>query len=166
MPAPLLRVQTDNFEHCHDTNVQISRSAFHAELLRPLETKLAERGLTPDPHENEVYPLWFHLETEINIYLWKRGLSISEKSRFQFWIEPKEFIEKRLEQISHFEEHNPFLSPLWGFSQAHPNAPVLEREYLLALEASLERVCIHLHALSMASDQVSNSKTETAALPG
>ncbi|MCB0310639.1 MAG: hypothetical protein KDD42_05360 [Bdellovibrionales bacterium] len=122
-----------------------------SEVLRSIETELRNRGMLQVSQLDLFNPLWFMAETERNIFLWRRGLSLAQADQFEFWVEPHRLVEKRLKQLSLAESENPFTNPLWGSSAADPDTTTREATYLSNLLENLERIQTHAHALSCAA---------------
>lgn len=93
-----------------------------ANLLKTLETRLHQRMDFPALPGKTFHPLWFLVETEINIFLWRNGFSLAEKDTFEFWLDIPRMIEKRLSSLHGSpKEESPFSNPGWEpFSGAFP----------------------------------------------
>lgn len=122
-------------------------SAVLAELVRPLEYHLRERNFLSHPEETSFYPLWFLAETEQNVFLWRSGLSLADKERFEFWIDVDRLISKRFRQLEQFERGNPFHSPEWDLDEGGCMASGGERAYLAEFQSCFRQLRDHAHAL-------------------
>jgi hypothetical protein len=122
-----------------------------ASFIRTLETQLLSRGLVSPPR-GDFHPLWFLVETERNVFLWRNGLSLENADEFEFWVDPAALVEKRLLHLEAGSAENPFVNSLWGIaSGAAPLSAQEEREYLTALLESMAKLAPHAHALSHVS---------------
>ena len=135
------------------TEHHMPAGAVHLDLVRVLETELQQRQLI-ECNTPVLNPLWFLAETERNVFLWRKGYSIEQADEFDFWIDLDPLIEKRLDQLSHFEEDNPFMNPLWGLSIADPDTLRREENYLRSLASLISQIRPHLEALSVAAGKV------------
>jgi hypothetical protein len=156
------------FENVHSLG-EIPKSALLYDLLQPLEKELSTRKMLR-ALPNTLHPIWFFAETERNIYLWRRGLSLSQAELFEFWIDIAKLIDKRRDQLKRYNSENPFLNPLWGMEQEHADSAIFETAYLEDLEAALKVLGPHAHALSYAGSLLNEerrcSKPMRAVLPG
>lgn len=137
----------------------LPQGAVLADSLKTLETQLSRRGFLRQHSADSFNPLWYLAETERNIFLWKRGLSVVQQDEFEFWVDLDALIQKRLEQLSSFDRQNPFLNPLWGLSTLDQDSLSREREYLLSFQAALAKIELHLHALSCVSAKLLSQQT-------
>lgn len=147
----------------------LPQGAVLADSLKTLETQLARRGFLRQHSADSFNPLWYLAETERNVFLWKRGLSVIQQDEFEFWVDLEALIQKRLEQLSSFDRQNPFLNPLWGVSTLDQESLCREREYLLSFRVALAKIELHLHALScvgsMLLSRQLNERKERVVLP-
>ena len=118
------------------------------EVLKVVENQLVKRGLVPNPRDIGAYPLWFIAETERNVFLWRHGFSLDDRSQFEFWISPVKLIEKRLKHLSKTCPENPFLH------QGSPELRTLEEQYLEQLLLVEEQIGLHAHALSLVASEL------------
>lgn len=138
-------------------------SSLTLEALRVLEQELQRREYIT---LEGFYPLWFHAETERNIFLWRRGCSLIHLDEFSFWIDVPRLIAKRMEQLDTMGGDNPLLNPLWGEVEISDRARDREREYLKDLTSSIEDILHHAHALNYASLEVfDEGEREVVLLP-
>ena len=127
--------------------------AVHLDLVRVLETELQTRQLI-DRNTATLSPLWFLAETERNVFLWRKGYSLAQVDDFDFWIDLPSLINKRLTQLSNYDEQNPFMNPLWGGSISDPDTVRREEQYLRSILSLIEEIKTHLEALSLAAGEV------------
>lgn len=130
---------------------RLPQGAVLADSLRTLETQLARRGFLQQQAADNFNPLWYLVETERNVFLWKRGCSVLQQDEFEFWVDLDALIEKRLRQLDLLGGENPFVNPLWGISSFDHSTKEREREYLMSFKAALHKIELHLHALSCVS---------------
>lgn len=121
------------------------------DTLTLTEKQFVERGMLPGAGG---FPLWFTAENERNVFLWRNGLSLGDKDRFQFWVDIPKLIEKREIQLRNAAENDPFTNTWWGMSAFDRTSAEEELAYLDALSSLLADLCPHLHALSQASIRV------------
>lgn len=125
------------------------------EVLKMMELHLQRRGLIPESVGSAFRYLWFVAETERNVFLWRNGLSISDASRFEFWIDVAELIEKRISQLDRGCEDNPFINPLWGSAEPTREASEKEKHYLEIFLEIYNRSAKQAHALCAMSKIIS-----------
>ena len=117
------------------------------EILQPVEQELYSRGLLGAPHPHTT-PLWFLAETERNVFLWRRGHSIADHSRYSFWVDLHALIVKRKAQLRRSRGCNPFV----GCGTPEPHyAAVQECEYLELFEDAAHSIIHYASAVSLAS---------------
>jgi hypothetical protein len=116
------------------------------------------------PPRTHYAPLWFLVETERNVFLWRNGLSVCDADDYEFWIDPARLVEKRLLQLENPDIGNPFLSSsieLAETTNASPDARQQAKEeesrYLNDFLELLHRGAPHAHALSEVLSIVSNA---------
>ncbi len=133
------------------SQAELPPGAVLASFVRTLETRLIARGLLSTPR-GEFHPLWFLVETERNVFLWRNGLSLENAEEFEFWVDPAALVEKRLLHLDAGSTENPFINSLWGIAcGAAPLSAQEEREYLTNLLENMAKVAPHAHALSHVS---------------
>ena len=118
------------------------------ETLRTLEIQLHKRSIIAPQLWHSLNPLWFIAETERNVFLWRRSCSLIQQDEFEFWVDIPKLIEKRLAQLSSWQEDNPFVNPLWGISVLDKESSQREAEYLKVFAELASKISDHLHALS------------------
>ena len=133
---------------------QLPERTMLADVIQSLESSLREKGLLPQPQQQNFFPLWFLVETERNIFLWRNGFSLIQQDEFEFWIDLPGLVEKRLQQLDGFQSDNPFLNPLWDSHQGDSASTKDEREYLEAFIELTKTMEGHLHALSRVGSTV------------
>lgn len=151
-------------ESVHD----VPANAVLLEVLKSIECELQRKGHLPPPTSHSFNPLWFLAETERNVFLWRSGLSLSQKDELEVWIEVKELIEKRLAVLDAGKgDDNPFVNPLWESSLTDPGVTDGERRYLNTLKELLEPIHRHAHALSVVGSLLQErvGKRERVMLP-
>lgn len=133
--------------------------------LKILEEEFKKRGIT---HEGNSYPLWFHAETERNIYLWRCGYSLIQADEFEFWVDVDLLLEKRIKQLNLMSDDNPFLTPSWDGDSIASIHKESEKEYLLSLKEAFSKISEHAHALGQVVNlicEIEESDRETVLLP-
>jgi len=143
-------VQTNSKALC-----EIPESALLADVLRTLETQLQAKALVNSFRSGTFNPIWFLVETERNIFLWRNGYSLSRQCDFEFWVDLPALIAKRIRQIESGDPSNPFVNPYGDWNNSHADSLLSEalkeeKEYLKSFLRSLESIMIHAHALSQA----------------
>lgn len=125
------------------------QEAVIADVLKLIEVTLQQKGiLRVDP--NSFNPLWFFVETERNIFLWRNRLSLAHKDKFEFWVDIDLLIEKRLRQLGDVDPENPFSPAALGSSPVDTlNLMSKEEEYLLKIQETFARINKHANALSI-----------------
>lgn len=119
--------------------------------LKVLECELQRREFL---RTTGCFPLWFHAETERNIFLWRRGCSLIQLDEFDFWVDIPKLIEKRFEHLARPQGDSPLSNPYWGISSASNAGAEVEKRYLEDLIASLRSIQSHAHALSVVAGEV------------
>jgi hypothetical protein len=117
-------------------------------VLKAIETELCKRELL-GAAGSLATPLWFIAETERNVFLWRNGKSIGDHRAYSFWIDIRELIGKRREQLSRARGFNPFVNML-----PSSGGTEFELRYLDALEEIADTIFLHAEALSRASERV------------
>lgn len=130
---------------------RLPEGAVLTSVLKTIETQLQKRGLLPYSAIESFNPIWFLAETERNIYLWRRGLSIDNAEKFEFWINITSLLEKRLRQLETGLDENPFVNSLWGTGGKDEHSKQRELNYILTFRDMLEKIHDHAQALSKAS---------------
>ncbi|RIL06850.1 MAG: hypothetical protein DCC75_10500, partial [Proteobacteria bacterium] len=128
-----------------------------ADVLSTLEHELQRRGLVQKPALGTHTPLWFIVETEINVCLWRKGLSLENRDNFEFWVDIPRLISKRILQLSEIDPANPFSNPAWGQEDGAASgaeSSTHEVRYLEALVQAIVPISDHLEALSEAASMV------------
>lgn len=131
--------------------------AVMAEVPRMFEESLWKRGLLSLPRG--CTPVWFLIETERNVALWRRGFSLIAVDEFEFLVDVPALIEKRERQLSDADESNPFhLAPIAPGGVA---SEVWERErsYLRQFAELWATAQTHLAAMSGAAQLLMNDLT-------
>ncbi len=129
-----------------------------APLLKTTELELNRRGLLPMPDPDFFHPFWFVVETERNIFLWRRGLSLDSADNFEFWVNIDELVAKRLRQLGGPSE-NPFTNPLWEISRNTSEIMSYERNYILRFQELMKAIEVHAAALSTVGEILSKDAT-------
>jgi hypothetical protein len=122
-------------------------------ILKSVEQELRGRQLIGDPSQDAT-PLWFIAETERNVYLWRNGKSIDERSQYTFWIDIRALIEKRREQLRRSRGFNPFINSMSTVGTNSSLGVQAENQYLDCLEDLASSVFRHAEVLSHASESV------------
>ena len=144
-------VRTEESAYSALAETTLPPGAMLASFVRTLETRLLARGFLSAPR-GEFHPLWFLVETERNVFLWRNGLSLENAADFEFWVDPAALVEKRLLQLEVGNAGNPFVNSLWGIaSGGAPLSANEESTYLTALLESMGKLAPHAHALSHVS---------------
>ncbi len=154
-------------------NVQSSRDnpptlarAIPIENFRSFEEKLQSRGLICSSSLS-YGSLWFLIETEKNVFLWRRGLSLSAESEFRFYVDVRALVTKRLQQIrdsKKFGADTPFINPLWSISPPNEDALEFECRYLTTLESIWTKVEEHMLALKLIAELIEAQTKENQAI--
>lgn len=160
-PAPEARGRGQSAKNAGATN--LPPGALLSTFLRTYENELIGRGLLVPPSTHYA-PLWFLVETERNVFLWRNGLSVCDADEYEFWIDPARIVEKRLLQLENPEIGNPFLSSSIELAEASTTSPDARRQaheeeerYLNDFLELLHRGAPHAHALSEVLSIVSTS---------
>jgi len=119
------------------------------QVLKTVELQFQAKGLLAGFDPENFHPIWFLAETERNVFLWRNGFSLANHDEFEFWLKPRELIEKRLTQLERSTLDNPFLNPSWGSSLGEPAPREAERGYLSSFLALIDKVEAHAYALSL-----------------
>ncbi len=147
--------ETRKTGHTPPTPEQLhSSSALLVDILKTLEIQLQERGLLPSNKSSAFYPVWFLAETERNIFLWRHGCSLIEQDEFEFWIDVRELVAKRLRSLEKFDPENPFLNPLWGAQSSSSDTLEQERSYLKQFQSVIGSIEEHATALCHVASRV------------
>ncbi len=146
-PAP---DQLYKIEQTPHTNAQSwpSSGALLLDILKTLETQLQHRNFLPKPEASGIHPLWFIAENECNLYLWKNGLSLSDKPKFEFWIHLQSLAKKRLHYLGLLEEGFIFTNPTWGLGLPAKETIEAEHQYLQTFLKVTANINKHIYALS------------------
>lgn len=131
----------------------IPETAIFADVLKTLETRLQLKGLLDSVRCSAFNPVWFLVETERNVFLWRCGYSLSQQSDFEFWVDVPRLIRKRLVQLEASDATNPFVNPLWEQEHGQNSrnlTKTLEQEtaYLRSFLEAAAKIMLHAHALS------------------
>jgi hypothetical protein len=140
-----INVQPSN-KNVHTTD----RKALLLDILKTLEASLQQRGHLKFYKELGIHPLWFIAENERNIYLWRHGYSLSDLSKFEFWVDIENIAIKRIRQLKLTQDGFTQLSPAWGLGLPSEHDIQAEIDYLnsfLDITAKIEK---HIYALSKA----------------
>jgi hypothetical protein len=149
--------QLYNSVHSEAKNEQYPpNSAILLESLKTLEQQLQSRKIVAFGNENSNFshPLWFSAETERNIWLWRSGYSLADINDFEFWVDIKKLIQKRLELLSKENLNNPFVNPLWGIQALDISSSTNERNYLECFAGILSSIEDHLNVLSQITSEI------------
>lgn len=136
-------------------------TAIPASSLKTLETEMQKHGWLRPPRTNDYTPIWFLVETERNIFLWRNGRSVIEQDEYEFWIDIEALVLKRIRQLETSDLNNPFTNPFW--SEMDPSSPnnediqdlaqkasSLEAQYLMSFLESLKKLIPHVSAFCQA----------------
>jgi hypothetical protein len=136
--------------------------AVSAEVLKTAEIRMQQKGMLPGNNSLNHHPLWFFVETEKNVFLWRSGLQLDDKEEFDFWVDLETLIEKRLSQIERSKQSDPIQ---FAFSEFEINADpkAAEKDYLLALKENIMPILNHLSALSEVQREIIAEGTKTKA---
>lgn len=129
------------------------------ESVKTLELDLQKRELIGGSGSPETHPLWFLAETERNVFLWRKGFSLIDVAKFEFWVDVDALISKRLDQIERFDPENPFFNSLWGFAACSAQTLDLEKEYLHDFQKVIASIISHAAALSAVTSIISRELT-------
>ena len=150
-------------------NSKLPNTAILWDVLRSMEGELQRKGLLPRTAQDLFNPLWFLAETERNVFLWRHGCGLTDKDRFEFWIDIPKLIEKRLKQLQSNDYSNPFINPLWEEPLQGSAISEQETEYLLTLIEVIGQIEGHAHALSHVGSELRKEfmgEVERVLLPG
>jgi len=115
-------------------------------VLKTVELQLQNRGLLAAFDPGDFHPVWFLAETERNVFLWRHGLSLADHEEFEFWLDPRALVDKRLKQL---ERAGETAFPGWASELAEPAPREAERGYLASFVEVLAKIDAHAHALSI-----------------
>jgi hypothetical protein len=119
--------------------------SFLEQVLKTVEVQLQSRGLLAAFDSADFHPVWFLAETERNVFLWRHGLSLADRDDFEFWLDPRALVDKRLRQLD--QATHSF--PGWASELAEPAPRDAERGYLASFIEMLSKIEAHAHALSI-----------------
>lgn len=122
-----------------------------ADMLKTLEEALNKRGILQREASDLFQPLWYIVETEKNVFLWKRGCSLIQQDEFEFWVDLPALIKKRQAQLERDDGLNPFVNHLWGLGAISTDAKTRELNYLGEFLSVVSDIQEHLCALSEVS---------------
>ncbi len=122
-------------------------------ILKSVEQELLMREFVGDP-EQQATPLWFIAETERNVFLWRSGKSLDERSEFIFWVDIPALICKRRAQLERNRGFNPFIQSKIGPQSHDEQATQTEKLYLERIEDMISTIFVHAEALSHASESI------------
>jgi hypothetical protein len=131
--------------------------AAHLSVLKTIEKELRLRGFLGNGVE-QAMPLWFLAETERNVFLWRKGLSIDDAHEFEFWVDVPSLIEKRRKHLERCDGFNPFINE----SPAETGAEQ-ELRYLDIIEELGESVIDNAAVISRASQALQHELDPGAA---
>lgn len=152
LPAPLGRPYR-NVQDVPTRNELLQNNCILLDVLKTLELELQRRGMLSACEQSSgaetpaFHPVWFLAETERNIFLWRNGCSLIEHDEFEFWIDVRALIAKRLGALERFDSDNPFVNPLWGSSLSVPSGGEAEKDYLERFLAVITSISDHASAL-------------------
>lgn len=165
-------------EHSAQIPVQIRTAeseivrAIPIDILKTFEVRLQQKRIL-DPNHLSFGSIWFLAETEKNICLWRRGCSIAEEQRFNFYVNVPALVRKRISQLDSETVDSPFVNPLWGLVPPSTELLQLEKEYHLSFLSIWSKVEEHLLALRAIRDIIewktqpnANTTREVVILPG
>ena len=149
--ATLAKSQAGNKIEQSSTN-KCSR-AVSAEILKTAEIRMQQKGMLPGGKALNHHPLWFFVETEKNVFLWRSGFGLNNKEDFDFWVDLETLVHKRLSQLERSELSDP---AEFSFSEFKlDNDPkISEKEYLIALKENILPILNHLSALSEVQSEI------------
>lgn len=140
------------------------QGAFLIEVLKTVEIELQKRGLLKIPENGSFHPVWFLAETERNIFLWRSGCSIIEQDDFEFWIDVRGLIQKRLEALRTFDSENPFMNSMWGSPASSEEQVSGEKLYLSSFIKIIESIEDHANALCLVAQSALKELCKEATL--
>lgn len=141
--------------HTPPTIEQIQQhGAVLLDVLKTVETELQKRGLLQIPVNGAFHPVWFLAETERNIFLWRTGCSLIEQDEFEFWIDIRNLVHRRLDSLNRFDAENPFVNPLWGNTISSEEHVQGEKQYLKSFIDIIESIEEHATALCLVAQSV------------
>ncbi len=138
-------------------SIQAASHLVLADTLRTLEEAFSAKGLLDREPQDIFQPLWYLVETERNVFLWKRGCSIIQQDDFEFWVDIPALIQKRRRQLENADAHNPFVNSLWGIGTDTVESASRELNYLEEFLSLLADIQEHLCALCEATSQVQST---------
>jgi len=122
-------------------------------ILKSVEQELLTREFVGDARL-EATPLWFIAETERNVFLWRSGKSLDDRSRFIFWVDIRALIVKRRLQLQRSSGFNPFINSTTGGGANDEQGTQFERQYLDHVEEMIDTIFSHAETLSHASESI------------
>lgn len=122
-------------------------------ILKSVERELLTRELVGDPRQ-EATPLWFIAETERNVFLWRSGKSLDDRSQFIFWVDIRALLIKRRAQLQRSRGFNPFIHSMLGAGNHNELAAQVERQYIDRVEEMIDSIFTHAETLSHASESI------------
>ena len=141
------QLKSYNIEQSLTRFVQVLKSgAVSLESIHTFERTLSSRGLLA---QGGLSSIRFLAETERNVFLWRHGLSLRDKDRYDFWIDLRALIGKRVAKLSDSDPDNPFHNSSFGSSQVDPSSKAEELEYLDCFLDIMDKSERHLSALSV-----------------
>jgi len=132
--------------------VALANTTLLLDTIRTLETRMLTRGLISAINAQATTPLWFLAETERNVFLWRRGISLADQEKLEFWVDLPKLIEKRIKSLTNSANSNTFPNSLLDIATPDDG---FQREcaYLREFEAHYKGIAIHAHALSCIASQ-------------
>ena len=128
-------------------NTNLCANLVAADVLKTAEVRMQNKGMLPGGNKLSHNPLWFLVETEKNVFLWRSGHSLQEKQEFEFWVDLEALIEKRLAQLERSDFQDPMLHAFNEF-ELGVDPKAAEKEYLQSLLENFAPILSHLAALS------------------
>ena len=122
-------------------------------ILKSVERELLFREFVGNPQQ-EATPLWFIAETERNVFLWRSGKSLDDRSQFVFWVDIRALIAKRRSQLHRSKGFNPFIHSMLGAGNNDEQGAQIEKQYLDRIEDMIDTIFVHAETLSHASESV------------
>lgn len=149
-PRPIERkpVLRNNLRNADNIVQKLPDGAVLTTVLKTIEIQLQKRGLLPITPLDAFNPVWFLAETERNIFLWRKGLSLDTAKDFEFWVDIPSLLSKRLRQLESGVDENPFINPLWGTGIHDEQSKQREINYIQSFKELLSKIHAHAHALS------------------
>ena len=81
----------ENAKYKNVPKTNFSEQSCSLNIFKKFEEEVRGKSLLGNNH---IFPVWFHAETEVNIFLWRNGFSLEDKKEFDFWLNPTEMIKK------------------------------------------------------------------------